>query len=147
MEIVKERLYQPEVHGYAERRSGQYALYYALSNVLKLYAPYVPHITEYIYQAFFRQYEGVLSLHLTNWPKPVSVDEAYLAFGESVKDEVGAVRKSKSEKQQSLKAEVELMTVHTIPAYADWYWKTEKDLKACCIAKEFELVVEEPKEE
>ena len=147
LEIVKERLYQPEVHGHAQRRSGQYALYYALINVLKLYAPYVPHITEYIYQAFFRQHENVLSLHQTTWPKPEQVDEAYLAFGESVKDEVAAVRKSKSEKQQSLKAEVELMTVHTTPAMAEWYRLTEMDLKACCIAKAFELIVEEPTEE
>ena len=57
IEIVKERLYQPEIHGETERQSGQYALYYALLNLLKLYSIYVPHITEYIYQIFFRQHE------------------------------------------------------------------------------------------
>jgi hypothetical protein len=30
---------------------------------------------------------------------------------------------------------------------AEWYRLTEMDLKACCIAKAFELIVEEPTEE
>ena len=54
IEIVKERLYRPDIHGTRARKSGQYATYYALLNILRLYAPYVPHITEHIYQAFFQ---------------------------------------------------------------------------------------------
>jgi len=34
IEIVKERLYQPEKHGYEERKSAQYALYYCTLNIM-----------------------------------------------------------------------------------------------------------------
>ncbi|WP_313886478.1 class I tRNA ligase family protein [Bacillus sp. SD088] len=69
IEIVKSRLYKPELHGYVERRSGQYALYYSLLNILKMYAIYIPHITEYIYQQFFKQHEKTASIHLLKWEK------------------------------------------------------------------------------
>jgi len=141
VEIVKERLYQPEVHGDEERKSAQYALYYALLNILKLYAPYVPHITEYIYQEFFLQHEKTLSLHTTLWVKPEKVDEKLITFGEMVKDEVALVRKSKSENHLSLKTEVELVEIKTTPEFIEWYEKTMKDLQACCNAKEVKLTV------
>lgn len=62
IEIVKERLYQPEKHGTQGKRAAQYALYHALLGILKLYAVYVPYITEYLYQSFFRQYENTASI-------------------------------------------------------------------------------------
>jgi valyl-tRNA synthetase len=40
LEIVKDRLYKPEIHGISERLSGQYALYKVLLEILKLYAIY-----------------------------------------------------------------------------------------------------------
>ena len=46
IEIVKERLYQPEKHGVQQRYSGQIAIYYSLLGILKLYAIYTPYITE-----------------------------------------------------------------------------------------------------
>ena len=142
LEIVKERLYQPEVHGHEERRSGQAALYYAVLGALKLYAPYVPHITEYLYQAFFKNIEEEISIHLTQWPKPQQIDEKLLAFGQSVKDEIAEVRKYKSENQLSLKAEVEKMTINVPAGMKDWYLTSLGDIKACCKAKEIELIEE-----
>ena len=56
IEFVKERLYQPEKHGHEERKSAQYAIYYSLLNLLKLYSIYVPHITEYIYLKGFKDF-------------------------------------------------------------------------------------------
>lgn len=81
IELVKERLYRPDIHGNEERRSAQYALYYAMLNILKLYAIYVPHITECIYQEYFRQYEKSVSIHLTLWVKAPGIDNALIAFG------------------------------------------------------------------
>lgn len=53
IEIVKERLYQPDKHGVEQRDSGQYALYNSLLGILKLYAIYTPYVTDYIYQGFY----------------------------------------------------------------------------------------------
>ena len=93
IEIVKSRLYEPEVHGYSERRSGQYALYYTLLNILKLYAIYVPHITEYIYQEFFKQHEKASSIHLLQWKKPKDIDQDLIRFGGILKETISDMRK------------------------------------------------------
>lgn len=52
LEMVKTRVYQPErfVDGYAKKESGQYTLYQVLYTIIRLLAPYIPHVTEEIYQ-------------------------------------------------------------------------------------------------
>ncbi|MDU1411372.1 MAG: valine--tRNA ligase [Clostridium sp.] len=132
LEIVKDRLYKPEIHGEEERRSGQYALYYSLLNILKLYAIYVPHITEYIYQEFFRKYEETKSIHKNLWIKDCEVDKDIIAFGEILKDTIGEVRKYKSEKNLSMKTEIEEVIIKCTKKEQELFRKTEKDIKACC---------------
>jgi isoleucyl-tRNA synthetase len=36
---------------------------------LKLLSPFIPFLTEALYQDFFRRYEKAISIHLTEWPK------------------------------------------------------------------------------
>ncbi len=135
IEIVKERLYRPDIHGIENRQSGQYALYYTLLNILKLYAIYVPHITEYIYQKFFRQYEKEKSLHLLLWEQPENVDTKLLAFGDMVKDQIAKMRKYKSENNLSMKSEMETLVITTKEEFLPMLAKTEKDLLSCAGAK------------
>ncbi len=131
VEVVKERLYQPDVHGINERKSGQYALYYTLVNILKLYAIYVPHITEYIYQEFFKQYEKASSIHLLQWENPSTLDVDILEFGEKLKDVLFDMRKHKSEHNLSMRAEMERLEICTDKRFLEWFLQTEKDIKAC----------------
>jgi valyl-tRNA synthetase len=136
IEIVKERLYQPDIHGEEERKSGQYAVYYSLYTILKMYAIYIPHETEYIYLKGFRDFDGASSLHLTQWPKPVSLDANILAFGESVKEAIAAVRKYKAEHNLSMKAEMDTATISGSAQFQPWFVETEKDFIACTHVKE-----------
>ncbi|HPF56770.1 MAG TPA: valine--tRNA ligase [Clostridiales bacterium] len=131
IEIVKDRLYQPDIHGEEERRSGQYALYHALLSILKLYAPYVPHITEAIYLDFFRQHEGVKSIHLLKWEQSVKTDAEILMFGESLKKSVAEVRKYKSEHNLSMRTEIGEMVVSAPETLLPFFKMSEKDLLAC----------------
>ena len=140
LEIVKERLYQPELHGYKERQSAQYALYYCMLNILKLYAIYVPHITEYIYQEFFRQYEGTISLHMLCWETDLSIDIGIILFGEKLKEVIAEVRKFKSEKSLSMKAEMDEVFIRAEGIYRELFKQTTGDIKACCRAKEVIIV-------
>ncbi|NLN24178.1 MAG: valine--tRNA ligase [Bacteroidetes bacterium] len=135
VEIIKERLYQPDIHGIDERKSGQYALYYSLLNILKLYSIYVPHLTEYIYQGFFKQHIGIVSIHLLKWEKPTPTDQSLLEFGEVLKNAISDMRKYKSENNLSMRAEIELLEVESGKFY-DWMMQSEKDMKACSNAKE-----------
>lgn len=130
VEIVKERLYQPEVHGYEERRSAQYALYYSLFNILKLYAVFTPHITEYIYQEFFKKYEKIESIHIATWNKFDNIDEEILCFGEELKSAITDMRKYKSENNLSMKTEIECLNIKT-EKFNEWFNQSIKDLKAC----------------
>ena len=132
---MKERLYRPDIHGIENRQSGQYALYYTLLNILKLYAIYVPHITEYIYQRFFRQYEKEKSLHLLLWEQPENVDTKLLAFGDMVKEQIAKMRKYKSENNLSMKSEMETLVITTKEEFLPMLAKTEKDLLSCAGAK------------
>jgi valyl-tRNA synthetase len=139
LEIVKERLYRPDIHGYMERKSAQRALYACLLDLLKMYAVYVPHITEYIYQQYFRQFEGDISLHITQWEHPSGIDEDIIDFGSLLKEAVAETRRIKSERSLSMKAEIDEMTIRTGGKYRDCFIRTIPDLKACCRAKEIKL--------
>ncbi len=44
-------------------------LYTVTLELLKLLAPFVPFVTESLYQDFFRKFEKTESIHLTDWPK------------------------------------------------------------------------------
>ncbi len=140
LEIVKERLYQPEIHGYKERQSAQYALYYCMLNILKLYAIYVPHITEYIYQEFFRQHENSISLHKLCWESEKPTDDEIIIFGEKLKDIISETRKYKSENSLSMKAEIEEIVITTEDKFTELFKQTIGDIKACCRAKEIKII-------
>ncbi|MFR1519193.1 MAG: valine--tRNA ligase [Clostridia bacterium] len=135
LELVKERLYRPDLHGAAERRSGQFALYHTLLNILKLYAPYVPHITEYLYQTFYRRHETGKSIHLLQWEKPEKIAEPLLDFGERLKSVLAEMRRYKTERGLSMRAELARLEIRA-GAYREWFALTEKDLKACSNALE-----------
>ena len=160
IEIIKPRLYEPEIHGYEGRRSGQYALYYALLGILKMYAIYVPHITDYIYGEFFRKHEQAISIHLLQWWQKRDGDDggedggrdgkgndgdddlnsAILQFGAEMKNAISGMRKYKSENNLSMRAEIDTLLVEHSPQFSEWFRQSAKDLKCCANAKEVTFV-------
>jgi valyl-tRNA synthetase len=140
LEIVKERLYQPEIHGHKERQSAQYALYYCMLNILKLYAIYVPHITEYIYQEFFRQKENSISLHKLYWETEEFIDDEIILFGEKLKEIIAETRKYKSENALSMKTEIEEVIIATDDKFMELFKQTIGYIKACCRAKKIKII-------
>lgn len=139
LEIVKERLYQPEKHGYANRLSAQYSLYHSFLGVLKLYAPYVPHITEEIYQAYFIKYEKINSIHRLLWNNNVIIDTSLLQCGDRILNIVAEVRKYKSENNLSLKEPMKEIKIFATSEELILLEKTRGDLQACTGAKEIRL--------
>lgn len=140
IEVAKSRLYEPEIHGYEERRSSQYALYYTLLSILKMYAIYVPHITDYIYGEFFRQHEKAVSIHLLKWQKSGDTDKSILLFGEEIKNAIFGMRKYKSENNLSMRAEMDELIVEHSSQFLDWFRQSEKDLKCCTNAKKVTFI-------
>lgn len=131
LELVKERVYQPEKHGYAEKISGQAALYKVLLGVLELYAPYIPHITEYLYQTYYHNFESESSLHLRTWPMDRPVVENLEKFGEEIKASIAEARRYKSEHCLSMKSPMPLLELRCTVETEALYDSVLNDLKAC----------------
>lgn len=106
LEIVKDRLYNPETRGVDERKSAQYTLYNSLHSILIMAAPIMPHITEEIYHLYFAAKDRKKSIHLSPWPSSTKIDEEAELAGDLGIDIINTVRKYKSENQLSLKEEL-----------------------------------------
>ncbi len=113
LEIVKDRLYNPDRYPPEAVQSARSALHSALLVTLKLFAPFLPHITEEIYQALLKVEGAPESIHLAPWPtpNPAWADPQSAAAGDLFVDILAAVRKYKSEQQLGLGAQLASLTV------------------------------------
>ncbi len=116
----------------------KYTLYNVFLGCVKLMAPFMPHVTEDVYQEHFVAYEGVKSLHLTSWPEPIFEDAKAMEVGDCLKDIISAIRGWKSEKKVPLNAELEL--VELIGADAEILEEAKLDLLETVKAKKLEIV-------
>ncbi|MDR3597231.1 valine--tRNA ligase [Clostridium sp.] len=141
LEIVKDRLYKPEIHGMEERKSAQCTLYKILLEILKLYAIYVPYITEEIYQCYFRKFEKNISIHTLQWDVTESeITEEIIDFGKNVKAVISEVRKYKSQRNLSMKEPLSSIKITLYESQIENMEKTIKDLKACSWAMDLQLI-------
>ncbi|MFH0701839.1 MAG: valine--tRNA ligase [Candidatus Woesearchaeota archaeon] len=142
MEIVKERLYNPQVRGIKERESAQLGVYSGILGVLKMIAPIMPHITEEIYQLYFAQKENLASIHLSKWPELNAklIDDTAEEIGDVGIDIINVVRKFKSENKMSMKDELQEMTIISdISDFQKKIKKIEADLKAVTKVKKLKF--------
>ncbi len=129
IEISKKRLYQPEVYGEDAKQSAQWACYNVLLGMLKLFAITMPHITEEIYQNYFRQFEKEKSIHLCKLSKiDVENEDNIIANGDMVIDIVSRVRQFKSENKLSLKTEIDCIKISNTDL--SFVTDCESDIKA-----------------
>ena len=111
LEIVKDRLYNPDRRGKENRLSGQYTLNYTLITILKLFAPIMPFITEEIYQNYYKKNLKKSSIHLLEWPESNKklIDNKIEELGDKVVEAISYVRKEKAMKGKSLKEPVKIL--------------------------------------
>ncbi len=102
LEMVKKRLYEDHL----KSEGARYTLDRLLLTTVKLLAPFLPHVTEVIYQEFFAGREGFSSLHRSTWPEPDDnlQDDDAEATGEKIVQIATAVRRFKSTRKLSLAA-------------------------------------------
>ncbi len=131
LEMVKQRLYKPDVRGEESRKAAQYTLYHGLLAVVKMMAPIMPHITEEIYQTYFRGRENVKSVHNTRWPEPEDgwEDLKALEYGDLLAELVTETRKYKSDNGISLGKELSKVVVSAPKEVHDLVKAVEADFK------------------
>jgi len=134
LEIVKDRLYNPDRRGQDQRRAAQFALYQSVLTCLKLFAPIMPHITESVYQLYFRSHEEMKSIHISSWPKYnfELVNEEAEKKGDVVVAIVSSLRKYKSMNKMSLKASIVNLTVSCSDEDREAIKEGMDDLRAVC---------------
>ena len=143
LEIVKDRLYNPDSRGKAERTSAQAALWESLWCVVRLMAPITPHICEEIYQLFFRgKVDGcdAVSVHNASWPvgNQLEIDASCEKVGDMGIEIINAVRKYKSTNKLSLKEELsEVVLSCSEENFEKDISRLIDDLKAVTHVKEF----------
>ena len=91
LEIAKQRL---EEEG---NPSTEYTLQRCHKVFLKLFAPFLSHITE---ELWYDMYDEAVSIHRSEWPEPLEVD-ADLEKGERAMEVISALRGYKSENQMA----------------------------------------------
>lgn len=101
LEIIKKRVYNGLGN---DKLSAQYTLYNSLYKILQLIAPIMPFITEEIYQSYFKKFEKIKSIHLTQWSKPKinkNLKNLFDFYGV-----LSEVRQSKSNAKKSMNSEI-----------------------------------------
>ena len=110
LELVKNRVYNGTA---AEKSSAFYALYQGLFTLLKLYAPFVPFVTEEVYQNYFRTNEKLKSVHLLEWPSRIGIRE--LKHDDKVWDKlveiITRVRGAKSGAKKAMNTPIKLTLI------------------------------------
>ncbi len=113
LELAKARAYGQ--FGEAAQQSACYTIYHCLDGVLRLFAPFVPHITEEIFSTMFvDKYRASGSLHARGmWAKAAdyAVDELAEKVGITTVELLELVRKAKSERNISIKVPLVQMVV------------------------------------
>ena len=107
IEISKNRLYKPEIYGEDAKLSAQYTIYTVFLKVLQLFAIYLPHVTEEIYQNTFKETQSPISIHKFVIGKIESEDgDEIIKNGDFVVNIISLIRQYKSENKLSLKTEI-----------------------------------------
>jgi valyl-tRNA synthetase len=150
LELVKGRRYGEQ--GVEGAGSANATLLAALSTILRLFAPFLPFVTEEVW-SWWR--DG--SIHSARWPDPGELlalipdnseraRQADQAAYELSTDVLFEVRKQRSEARQPLKVPVTRVTVRANSDAVGLMPVVEADLRAALRVHAFETVVGEPRE-
>jgi len=114
IELIKDQLFNPDAYSEEEIASTRATLHRTCFDILQMFAPVLPHITETLYQTFFKEIHGKISLHLTQLR---SIDEskefyADISVMEALVGAASQTRRLKSEHKLSLNTEVAHLILH-----------------------------------
>jgi valyl-tRNA synthetase len=150
LELVKGRRYGDQ--GAEGARSADAALTAALSTQLRLFAPFLPFVTEEVWSWW---QEG--SVHRAPWPAAEELDRLVVNDSDATREAdeqayrfaavvLFEVRKQRSEAKQPLKVGITKVTVKAEPAQLNLMPVIEADLRSALRVQAFELLPGEPRD-
>ncbi|MEW6347300.1 MAG: valine--tRNA ligase [Paraburkholderia sp.] len=141
VELVKERAYGSG----ARAESARNALAASLSVLQRLFAPFLPFVTEECWSWWMES-----SVHTAPWPTAAALDapggldcDVSPEMTAAASEVLGEIRKVKSEARLSMKAEVKRLVIEGPRAQLQWLESVQRDLCDAGQVKQFELSVAE----
>lgn len=142
LEMSKQRLYES---ANPTRPAAVYSLYQVLLTILKLLAPFLPYISEEIYQGLFASTEDTASIHRSRWPQPTPELEDQNAedFGQVLLEIATCVRRFKSEHSLPLGTDLPRLQLATFDLVTSALLEqASADLRSVTRALQIEVVKE-----
>lgn len=139
LEMCKQRLYNDSM---SSHQGALFCLHKLLLTVIQLLAPFMPFVTEQIFQALFSLPASQQTIHLTNWPSPDGslIDPQGEEIGEHLVEIATAVRRYKSQLNLPLATEVvRLQLVTQNPALQFALQAASDDLMSITRARRIEV--------
>lgn len=142
LEMAKARLYDPNLPAAAGAR---YSLYHVLLDVLRLFAPFLPFVTDAVFRELYADEQRAPSVHVTRWPEPRQRpnDRQSAEVGRALIEIATDIRRYKSEHEMGLGAPLARLRIEAPPGLDDILRRAENDLRSVSRAKEV-LVVPGP---
>ena len=111
LELVKHQLFNPELYPEKEVAATKTTLFIVGLRILQLFAPYMPHITEVIYQELYKAHVGHDSLHTLNFARVITPTFGSMQGAIDILAITAQVRKLKTEHKLSLKVPLATLTI------------------------------------
>jgi valyl-tRNA synthetase len=142
LELVKRRLADPGTEGH---HAAARTLRTALLTTLKLFAPFLPHVTEEIYLRDFAEGADAVSIHVTAWPAggDFPADPEAEQAGEAVHVVVDAVRRWKAEHNLSVGAPLSGLEIGAPSSLIVWLAAMQEDLHSITRAEQIRFTESE----
>lgn len=128
VEMVKYRIYENE-----KKEEAQYTLYVVLKDIMKICAPFIPHITEEIYQ-FFN--DG--SVHAKKFPSQRNIDKEYLKL-DVVVDVIAEIRKFKSKNNMKQSDKLNKIKIYCETGLIKHVNSAKEEIMKLCKVNEIEI--------
>lgn len=113
LEIIKDQLFNPAYYDAQTVCATRWTLHQVGMRILQMYAPYLPYVTEALYEAIYKEQCQTISLHQTRYTEiqmPMAFQSS-MPVADAIIGIVGTARKLKSEQKLSLKNPLAVMTV------------------------------------
>ncbi len=112
LELIKYRFYGEDK---ASKYAAQWTVYQTLLSIVKLLSPFMPFITEEIYQNIFKKNKDIndLSIHISGFPESIISDNESKILGEFTINLISGMRKYKTGKGLSMNAEIKSVNIYT----------------------------------
>lgn len=117
LEFIKDRFWSPEKYSAESKLSAQWTLFEVLRAVIGMYAPFIPFLTEELWQKIYKPTEGGETLHLTAYPTVDAARDSDVSDMQIALDILKTVRGLRTERKVGNGAKLETLTIPaSVPA-------------------------------